>query len=226
MGLCGPLWGMAFVPYCGHENTAALSTAKGHGLRSSRGSPTLTVASLHGVSSRWLKAVGIPRGRNRGWTLPAAPWRGLPLWRLLRAAQGSRGVGGLEGGSGCGGGLGPGDSLARASCPLAGGHSPAPGALHAGLGPLCTPAHPRALLSLTPQLRKQRRPLVCRPRILGGGSCRGPSRERSLWPSLMATPSCLIQGGPRPEAPVDPLVEPWPLMVPSTGGQTAGRQVF
>ena len=84
----------------------ALSTAKGHGLRSSRGGPTLTVASLHGVSSRWLKAAGVPRGRNRGWTLPAAPWRGLPLWRLLRAAQGSRGVGGLEGGSGLGGAWG------------------------------------------------------------------------------------------------------------------------
>lgn len=201
-GLCGPLWGTAFVPYCGHKNTGALSTAKGHGLRSSRGGPTLTVASLHGVSSRWLKVAGVPRGRNQGRTLPAAPWRGLPLWRLLGAAQGSRGVGGLEGGSGWGT-LGPGDSLARASCSLAGGHSPAPGALHAGLGPLCTPAHPRALLSLTPRLRKQRRTLVCRPRILGGGSCRGPSRERRLWISLMVTPSCLIQGVLRPEAPED-----------------------
>ena len=58
----------------------------------------------------------------------------------------------LEGGSGWGCSLGPGDSLARASCPLAGRHSSAPGALHAGRGPPCTPAHPHALLSLTPNL--------------------------------------------------------------------------
>ena len=93
MGLRGPLRGMAFVPYCGHKNTGALSTAEGHSLRSSRGGPTLTVAFLQTVSSRWLKAAGVQQGQNQGWTLPAALWRGLQRWRLLIAAQESRGVG-------------------------------------------------------------------------------------------------------------------------------------
>ena len=85
MGLRGPVWGTAFVLYCAHKNSGALSTAKGHGVRSSRGGPTLTVPFLQSVSSRWLKAAGVHQGQNRGWTLPAAPW------------------GGLEGGLGCGG---------------------------------------------------------------------------------------------------------------------------
>lgn len=71
-------------------------------MRSSRGGPTLTVPFLQSVSSRWLKAAGVHQGQNQGWTLPAAPWRGLLPWRPLRAAQGSRGVGCLEGGSGWG----------------------------------------------------------------------------------------------------------------------------
>lgn len=178
MGLRGPVWGTAFVLYCAHKNSGALSTAKGHGVRSSRGGPTLTVPFLQSVSSRWLKAAGVHQGQNRGWTLPAAPWRGLPPWRLLRAAQGSRGGGAWRVAWAAGGALGPGDILARASYPLAGRHSPAPGALHAGVGPPCTPAHLRALLRLTPPRLGNKDASWCvSPGYWSGGrtgSCRVP----------------------------------------------------
>ena len=95
-GLRGPLWGSACVPYCGHKSTGAVFTATGHGLMSSRGGHTLTMAFLQSVSTRWLKAAGAELGRNWGWALPAAPWRSPSPWK---AAQGSRGVrpGGLLG---------------------------------------------------------------------------------------------------------------------------------
>ncbi|XP_024618191.1 centrosome-associated protein 350-like [Neophocaena asiaeorientalis asiaeorientalis] len=88
----------------------------------------------------------------------------LEAWRAARA----------------GGALGPGDGLARTSCPLAERPSRPAGAPCAGPGPPCTPAHAHVLLNLIPPLWKQRCHLMNRPKILGGGSMRGPSREHCL----------------------------------------------
>lgn len=146
-GLHGPLWGTACVPYCGHKSTGALSTAKGHGLMSSK------VAFLQ-CFQQVVEGSGSRAGLELGLGFASSPVEepiamercsGEQRLEARRAAQ-------------AGGALGPGDGLARTSCPLAERPSLPAGAPCAGPGPPCTPAHAHVLLNLVPPLETKMPP--------------------------------------------------------------------